>query len=957
MPIKSLSILVTAALLVGCKKQASTPAAAPQAAVSVPDMEPDTPLTVDPTVRRGVLDNGIAYFIEHNEVPENKAVLRLAVDAGSLLEDDDQLGIAHFLEHMAFNGTKSFPSNELISYLEGVGTQFGPHLNAHTSFDETVYKLTVPTDDAEVFDKGLQILLEWSCCLTLDPEEIEKERGVVLEEWRTRDGIGRRRTDAIVPLTYHGSRYPDRLPIGTEESLKTFDPQVVKRFYEDWYRPELMAVVVVGDVDVDAVENQIEAVFGQLEPSGDDVRERTEFGVPSHEAHLYDVFVDPELQGSSGWTLSGIDMPRITTWGDLVGDQVAALAITAINTRLVDVARNPKSPFLGLRMGQSRIANLDGIQQLSYDAKEGRVEEAHRRAHLELKRLQEHGITPGMLTLAKKQLIEDMDLYEREAEDVDSRAHADEIVRHFLQQEFMPGTVPEAQLKKKALNAITLEQVNAWAAGFLRGDTQVTMAMVPEKEGITPPTPDSLKAIEADVAATEVQPGEDQPLIDALVPAPTPGTITKRDDTYLESMGFRGYTLSNGVKVYAKDTDFKTEMVLFSSFREGGMSAVPDDGRQFAVARMAERTRLESGMGGHDRSAVDRYLRGSTTSLNTSFNGYDVWISGYAGSRDLPLALEVAYAYHAAPAFTDPGVARTQEVWRDWLKNYFNDPERVFGDTWSLLLEPDDPRSPQLKLEDVDLLNPAAARDIWTRAIGSPDEWTWVFVGDLPDDFEAHLGTWLASIPKSDAGYPKHDRGFRREKGTQRKVIREGTANRARFRTEIWGDLDAAKLDDIEWLTNWDAFGDVLGVKLREKLREDLGGVYGVSGWTSHWTEPTPIWRVRVEFTCDPERVEELENAVNEVMADIAENGVDASYVDAEIAKNREAWEDGQRDNGYWLGWFVNALDEGQDPTSILRHPDVDATLTPDRVQNLAKKHLSTENRTTLILLPGQDAE
>jgi len=934
-------LILLAALLVGCKK-----AIPPESAAHDPST---APLPVDESVRIGRLDNGLSYFIERNTKPANRAVLRLAVDAGSLLEEDGQVGVAHFLEHMAFNGTESFPGNELITYLESVGTAFGPHLNAHTSFDETVYKLTVPTDDAEVFDKGLSVLKEWACCLTLDPAEIESERGVVLEEWRLRQGLRQRVTDAQFPLIYWGSRYPDRLPIGTEDNLESFDPPVVGEFYQDWYRPDLMAVIVAGDVDVDAVEATIRERFSDLK-NPEQPRERERFDIPEQEEPLYLVFSDPEITMPSISVISKMDDPQAETIGDWWERQAGQLSLAALRERLAERAREPDSPLLGAGAGRNRMSPTEGSDNLLINPKRGRELEALELVLLEVKRFQQYGVLEPELARAKATTLQAMENYARNAEDTDSRVAADEIVRHFLQNEPMPGTLPEAALTKEATLGLTLEEVNAAAKGFLSSGSRVTLLLLPgDREDAV--TMDEVRAVEDAVALAEVEAPVTEATVEQLVEAPAAGEIVERDSALAETLGVEQLVLSNRTRVYLKRTDFKKGEVVFRAWRRGGTDAVPDADDAFLNAWGSSSIRAESGLGEHDRGAVNRYLSDKTVRVSADLGDDRTGISGSARAEDLPVALEVAYLFETAPRFSEEGFERAMTSWRERLRDARKNPDRQYADAWRSLFWPDDPQRAVIDVERLDAVDLDAAHGVWTQAMGSPEEWTWFFVGDLPEDFESEVSTWLGAIPKTEPGFEYVDRGYHRKPGVFREVLEIGSADRARYRTEFWSVVEPG-VDKLRWQQDLSAFNDILSVRLREKLREDLGGVYGVRASSVAWWEPYSGVRTRIEFQCDPERIDELEAAMMGVIEDLRDHPVPESYVDAEKAKNREWHEDSIETNGRWLWGVSERIREGDDPTEILKYLEYNEQLTPERVQQFAKERLTGENRGTLILMP-----
>lgn len=938
----SLSVLAVLAPLVmvgACKK------AVPTAVTDDPLAEP---LPIDPDVRRGVYANGMKWYVEQNGHPDDRVVFRLAVDAGSALEDDDQQGLAHLLEHMAFNGTTSFPGTALVTYLESLGTRFGPHLNAHTSFDETVYKLTVPSDDEQAVSTALKVLEEWACCMTLDPAEIERERGVVLEEWRRRLGPSSRISDQTVPLTYWGSPYATRLPIGTEESLRTFTPDAVKRYHTDWYRPDRMAIIAVGDVDPDALAARLEAHFAKLE-SPAERREREEFSLPEQEGPFHVVIADPEVTRTSVQVIRKHDHPQSVTVGDYRRELLAGVALGVLNERLGEIARTPDAPWLGAGVGVQRLMPTEGADTASATVSEGGVLRAYEALLTEVERFRRHGVTEPELARMKASTLKRYETLLQELETTESVRHADEIVRHFLAQESMPGTVAEVDMARRFVPELTKAEVDAWAARFLTSPSSMVTVIQPEKDGLDVPTVDALKAVEARVAAADVGPPASEDAITALVESPpAPGTIASTDTTHLDTLGFTGWTLSNGARVWWKRTDFKNDEVVMRAWRDGGTSAVSD--ADYPSVQAATAIRGASGLGEHDPNAILRFLQGKRAGVSESFQGYGAGLGGSMSPADLEVGLQLAYLVLTAPRFTEEGEALTLERWRTSLLNRDKDPNTAFSDAWSLLLWPDDPRSRPFALEDLENVDRAAAERLHRQAFSDPSDFTFVFVGALPEGFEAQVLTWIGGIPKADAGIEVKDRGFRRKDGDLRVVVEKGLEQKARFRTEYWGAFPANTWESRNRLY---ALADVLSVLLRERLREELGGVYGVTVSADEWYEPDSGYRIRVEFVCDPERVEELERETRAVLEKVVKDGIEARYVDAEIAKNRQQHQESIRTNGWWLGAFAGALDRGADPAKLLEYDARNEALTAGILHDRAREWLKPANRATAVLLPA----
>lgn len=933
-----------ALLLAGCPK------ATPDPVVEAPDPLAQ-PLPVDPGVRSGVLPNGLSWYVEVNHEPAQRAVLRLAVDAGSVLEDDDQLGIAHFVEHMAFNGTEHFPGNEMITYLESVGTRFGPHLNAHTSFDETVYKLTVPTDDPEVFDKGLLVLADWAGGLTFDGEEIDKERGVVLEEWRTRLGPQERIWEQTLPKLYFGSPYPDRLPIGTETSLKTFEHDAARRFYADWYRPDLMAVVVVGDVDPDAVQAAIEEKFGGLEQPAEP-RERTRPTIPDHDDVKHTVVADPEVPRASLQILAKADMPQGTTHGDYRRTLMQQVGFAILNERLGELSRQPDAPFLGAGAGRQPLNPTEGAWFLGAVVPDAGTAEAYRALLTEIERMRRHGVRPAELDRAKASVLKGFERYVLEKDKTSSTTHAKEIVRVFLTGEPMPGITYEAELAQRYVPAFTTGELSAWAASEWMPETsRVVNIVMPQREGLPVPTSGELSAIEAEIrdATIEALPSEEA-VGELLASLPEPGSVTETDEQYADDLGFTGWTLSNGVKVWFKATDFKEDEIRIRAFGSGGTALVSDEDHINAV--LAPEVAQRSGFGQLDATQLAKWTAGHTLSVGQRFSEVDQGLSASASVVDLERALQLVHAHFVAPRFTEDGLALTHTQHAERLRNRDQDPNTHFYDAFNALVWPDDPRRAPWTVETLEQLELATAERIYREHLSDATGWTFVVVGNLPDDFEQLITRYVASLPTSGEAEVAPDRGVRPRLGKLEAVVHEGLEPKARVRLEYHGDLE-----DNTWLTRnrLYAMSDVLSVLLREELREELGGVYGVSvrGRESH--RPWDSYSVSIQFMCDPERVDELVGATEQIVDTLRTDGPQPGYVEQEQEKNRREREVSLRENSFWLSAFTGALRRGADPRELLTWDARNDSLSAETIRESAAALLDDANRVKVVLLPAED--
>lgn len=936
--------LVRLWLLAGCPKTVELPAE------EVVDPELLKPLPVDSTVEIGTLPNGLRYYVQKNAEPDDRAVLRLAVDVGSVLEDPDQLGLAHFVEHMAFNGTKSFPGNDLVRYLESVGTQFGPHLNAHTSFDETVYKLTVPTDDPEVFSRAFLVLADWASSLSFDPAEIEAERPVVLEEWRTRLGAQGRIDDVVIPAMFFGSPYADRRPIGTEDSLKTFTHDAVKRFYADWYVPTRMAVIAVGDFDPAEVKALIEKNFSAI-PKPSDPRERIRYEIPDHEDTKYAIVADPEVSRSRLTLLSKMDRPEGSTHGDYRKSLLEQLAFQMINERLGEIARAPDPPFLGAGAGLQRMSPWEGAMSISAAVREDRMMLAYESLLTEVRRVREHGFREPELARARARVLKTYESLLLERDKLDSTAEATELVRVFTNGESMPGTEYEVSLARKYVPEITLQELDSWASAWMPERSRVITAILPKKEGVPVPTEADLRAVEARVAALTVAPPPEEIAVGELLDAkPAPGSISATDTATYEKLGFVGLTLSNGVKVWYKRTDFKADEILFTAFSDGGEALVAD--ADFVSSRVMLDTLHRSGFGRLDATNFQRWVAGRSFQVSHSLGESFEVLGGSASPADLEPMMQTIWASLSQPRFTEDGFKATIEQRTAALRNRAADPMTSFSDAYTALVWKDDPRRQPFTVETLAGASLAQAERVYRDRFGDLTGATFVFVGNLPPSFEELVQQYIAPLPtgRTEASL---DRGKRPAPGRLETVVRHGVDPVGRVRLEWRGDLP-----ENTWVTRSQLYmlGDVLDTLMREQLREELGGVYGASVGAFEEHRPASRYTIRVEFGCDPTRVDELVAAAEAVVEKLRKEGPKAELVEQEKEKNRRARETDLRTNGLWLSSMSNALQRGADPLDILAWDQRNDALNATIVRDAARRWLVDAQRVKVVLLPAEPA-
>lgn len=938
---------VVAALLVAC-----APKAAPDVAAKPADpFAAEAPLPFDPGVRTGVLDNGLRWYVEHNPTPKDRAVLRLVVDAGSILEDEDQLGLAHFVEHMAFNGSENFPGNSLITTLEGLGTRFGPHINAHTSFDETVYKLQVPSNQPETLDTAFQILDDWAGGLSFTDEEIEKERGVVLEEWRRSLGPGMRNFKKLMPLTFHGSPYPDRLPIGTEQSLKSFTPEAARRFYADWYRPDLMSVIVVGDIDVDAVQAKIEHHFGDLQ-TPDQPRQRRRPPITDHDETLAVVVTDPETPRASVQVMHTRDMVEGTTHGEYRQDIVGQMAQSIVNERLQALSMSADPPFLYAGVGEQRLTPVEGAWSLGVGTTEDGTLAGLEAAWTEVVRAKRHGFSEAEVERARKRILASFDQYEAEAKTTESSDGAAELIRHVTTNEPVPGVAYEVAMVRAWMPQITPTEVSAWAADWMPDDSRSVAATLPDKEGLTPPTPEALVAVLDEVDGSEIAPPAAETAVAGPVPEPpTPGTVVQTHNQYEADLGFTGWTLSNGATVWFKKTDFKRDEIQFSAWSPGGISRVAATDHMTAV--LANQVLGASGAGALSATDMQRWMAGRTFQTSMWLGNEGESISGSSTADDLGDALSVMWSEMTQPRLTDDALQLVMANQRVQLQNRSSQPSYQFYEalnkaTW--------PHSPLMQMPTIEQLEAAADLEAMQQIMGDrfarTSDFTFFFVGNLPDDFQTQVTTWIGGLPATEGTETVQDSDLARKSGPVDLTVRAGTDPKATVHLEwVAPDLPNERL----FRNRQHAVRQILATLLREELREARGGVYTVGGHSIMRAWPTLEADTTISFSCDPDRVDELVEATISIVEKLRTKPVDARYVQEHQAKGRTLREENLRTNSFWLSGMRRAIELGEDPRDLVTWDARNDSLSPEVVQAAAAMLFPTSKPTIkAVLLPEE---
>jgi zinc protease len=905
----------------------------------------DAPLPLWPEVKSGKLPNGLTYYILKHGKPEKRALLWLAVNAGSILEDDDQRGLAHFDEHMAFNGSKRFPKQDLVNYLQSIGMRFGADVNAYTNFDETVYQLEVPSDDPKYLDKGFDILRDWAGDVTYDPTEVDKERGVVLEEWRLGRGAQARLFDKQAKVIFAGSRYAERLTIGLPDVLKKAPRDALVRFYKDWYRPDLMAVIAVGDFnDPAAIQRQIEAKFGDLKNPAKE-RPRVHAEVPKADGTRISIETDRELPVSAVSVFNILTHRSESSVKDLRRIVVEQVYQSIMNERLGSLARKKDAPFqFSVTAVQPLTREVDAFTRTAV-AKTGRVEDSLKALFLEVLRVEKFGFTQSELERARTNIAR---FYEQAAtaqDSSDSGDYTSEITRNFFEGELMIGRTAEKDYAMKFLPTITLAELNGLAKSYGGAENRVIVMAGPD--GAPLPTKERVSKLIEEVAGSAIEAWEDKVAAAALMATPPKaGTVTK--ESKIEKINVTEWTLSNGVRVIVKPTDYEVDTLQIAGSSPGGLALA--SAKDFPNARFADEIAEIGGVGEFDVEALAKVLAGKQLRVSADIGETTESVDAEGSARDMETMLQLVYLKMTAPRKD----AQAFGVWKsntaEQLQNRLRVPEVQFSLQSSDALWKGNARRKPPQPADIEKVDADKALAFYKDRFGDASDFTFVIVGNIDlAKLKPLVEIYLASLPAKGRKEKEKDLGIRRAGGVVKKTFAVGTEPKARVQLTFHGDEAWTRDKDRDMYI----LGQVLSRRLRETLREDLGGVYGVGAGGAIARAPHQERTFTIGYGCDPARVDELVKATQDEIAKIAKEGVKPEILeDAKKTFERER-ELQLRNNDFWTGWLQSSYRFGDDPTIVLDPSGMLNRMTSDNVKAAAKRYLDGKQSFLAIMTPS----
>lgn len=908
----------------------------------------DQPIPADPKIRIGKLENGLTYYIKQNKKPEQRMELRLAINAGSICETDGQQGLAHFCEHMCFNGTKNFPSNKMVSMLEEMGVKFGAELNAYTSFDQTMYMLKVPTDSMEWINRGFQVIEDWAHQVSLDNTEIDKERGVIVEEWRLGLGADDRMQAKYIPVILKGSKYAERLPIGKIDIIKSFPYDSLRTFYKSWYRPDLMAVIIVGDIDPALAESKVKEYCGRI-PKAVNPPPRVEMPVPGNAEPLISIVTDKEASGFDATIFFKHPKSDNVTYGDYRSNLMRTLYTGMLNNRLQEISQKPDATFLYAGTGYGPfIGRSVDVYSLSVSAKENQIENSLDVVLTENERVQQFGFTATELEREKKDLLSNYEKMAKEADKTESKSYADEYIRNFLTRECIPGIQKEFEITKGYLPDISLEEINRTGRNWTTDENMAILITAQEKEGIKVPGEEQVKAVIKGVKSKKivayVDAVSDVPLL-AAVPVAT-GVIKRIDD---KKSGYTELTFGNGVHMILKSTDYKNDEIILSAYSPGGTSLYPDS--DMMSANLATAIVTQSGLGDYDFTGLQKKLSGNTARLSPFIGELNEGVSGSCSPKDLETMLQLNYLYFTKIRRDENAYNAFISRIRNMIKPMRSNPQVIFQDTLSKIITLNSPRVIAIPSEaQINSISLDRSLNIFKDRFADASDFTYIMAGNFNVDeviptLEKYIGglpsikrkeSWKDVTPGFPKGLVKVDVPKNSEPQSSVAMVWKGDFK--------WKDKDR---ECFSMLMN------ILAIKCRESMREDQGGVYGVSinGTASRY--PKPMFSIQSTWGCSPENIGKLTATVLDEMEKIKKDGpaeIDLNKVKETLIRDRETK---MKENGFWLSALQNHFLLGDNILTLEEYKAFINSISAADIKALADKYLNTASYVQVALTPA----
>ena len=920
-------------------------------AMTLSAQEAPEKLPMDTAVRYGKLDNGLTYYICHNEQPKQRCEFHIAQAVGAILEEDHQNGLAHFLEHMAFNGTQHFPGKGIINYFESVGVNFGGNINAYTSIDETVYRLSdVPTYREGIVDSALLVMYDWSCGLLLLPEEIDAERGVILEEWRTGRTARRRIWKEMNAKMYPGTQYAKRDVIGDTAVINNFAYQALRDYYHKWYGPDNQAIIVVGDINVDTIEAKIKALWADV-PRRENYGERPIYTVNHNDKPLVAIVTDKEAEGSRITLEYKFDqLPEMmkSTAQEHMMTMVRNLACDMLDNRFSELALNPNNSFTGAGCyyGET-VKKMDAFNAIAIP-KEGRETETFNDLLFQLEKMHRYGFTQSELDRVKSEKLSSMEKYYNERNNRQNIAIARECIRHFEDGESMPGAQWEYEFTNAVLPMISLETVNEVAKSLIHANPTVAISG-PEKEGVHIPSEETILAALAAQKDLAIDAPVEEAVDNELVKkAPRKGKI--KSVTRDKELGTTEWVLSNGITVVFKPTEFKADEILMQAFSKGGYSQVKTE--DLPSAEVATYIIEFSGIGRFNHTQLEKALAGKTVSVSPEIADIIERMHGSSSVKDFETMLQLTYLHFTAPRRDEEAYKTLMGLLKNQLVNRDKNPKNAFSDSIQVMSSNHSDRDPLYNMDLLDKVNLDKALAVYKARFANPADFTFVFVGNInPEDAKVkeQICLWLGGLKtKKNCHEEVIDHHVTVAPGQQKNYFSrpmETTTASNRIQYTSY-DMPYSMANDL----NMEIIGRILSTRYLESIREREGGSYGVGTYGYMSILPSPCAGLLMQFDTDPNKQARLMEIIHEEIQTIIDNGPLASDLQKEKESMLKDFQEDLEKNSFWrralYRYYMYGENEVRDYKAAVE------AITAQTVQETLKQLVAAGNMYEVVMFP-----
>jgi zinc protease len=909
------------------------------------------PIPIDPKVRYGKLDNGLTYYIRANTEPKQRAEFFIVQNVGSILENDDQNGLAHFLEHMAFNGTKNFPGKGVINFLEKHGVKFGENINAYTALDETVYNLSdVPTIQEGVIDSSLLVLHDWSSYLTLDGKEIDDERGVIMEEWRTRFGADRRMWKESNKIKYPGSQYGIRDGIGDTAVIKHFKYQTIRDYYQKWYRPDLQAILVVGDVDVDKTEAKIKSMFSDI-PKKSNAGERPIYTIADNDQPIVALVSDPEARMTRillEYKHEKIPAEIKRSMQGYAKGVIDNLISGIIGERFDEITQQADAPFVGAYSSYGELVKSKDAFTLLAVPKEGKEAEGLKALLLETEKIKRFGFTNAELERAKTNLLKRVETAYKDRDHQKNNDLVSEYVRNYLDNEPIPGIEWEYQTLQMILPNLKLDMVNQVAKSYITDKNLLVTVMSPDKPAVKVPSKEEVLADITEAGKAQLTAKAEETMNKSLIEkVPVAGKVKKTVQN--AGVGVTEWTLSNGIRVIFKPTTFKEDEILMSAFSDGGISKVSDLSL-LPSATLATSIVSNNGLGNYSQVELSKILTGKVVSVQPQITGYEEGFEGSSSVNDFETMLQLVYLYYTAPRKDDNAYKALINMYHASLSNSASDPRKAFSDTVNTVINNRNPRTVVFNMHTIDQVDQDKALAFYKERFANPADFTFIFTGNVDPanaKVKAAVCTYLGSLKTTNEKEKFTDNNIRKPLGKVSNTFEKEmkTPKSSNF------ILYSGKMPfNITNCTVLGVIGDILDMRYLESIREKEGGTYGVHVSGNVNNTPVESATLQMQFDTDPAKQTKLIGMIYDEVDLIIKNGPRADDLQKVKENLLKTYTEGLRENSWWLGSIENYYHDKLDYFNDYK-ATVDA-LTPELIQSTLKALADQNNILSVVMNP-----